>query len=134
MASTLAFSLSLISYIIALLVLAPPYQHLAEAAVTCSEVYSDLYPCVSYVISGGGVPTSCCNGLQSLNASANTTSDRQAVCRCIQSATSGVSYTSYSLRLAAELPAKCHVRVAYQMTPTTNCDMYRIQTSNYQLS
>uniref|UniRef100_A0A7N0TRS1 Non-specific lipid-transfer protein n=1 Tax=Kalanchoe fedtschenkoi TaxID=63787 RepID=A0A7N0TRS1_KALFE len=120
-AAALLLSCKLFFCMALLLLLLPP--NTAEAAVSCSEVYSDLYPCVSYVISGGGVPSSCCNGIRSLNDSATTTADRQAVCRCIQSATTSVSFTSYSLRLAAALPARCGVRVPYPMSPTTDCDM-----------
>ncbi|CAM8890088.1 unnamed protein product [Rhodiola kirilowii] len=128
--ATSAFSFSyklLIVLCMISLLIAAPNHHLAEAAVTCNEVCLHIYPCISYVISGRnniGVPTTCCNVLKSLNASATTTADRQLVCKCIQSATSHVSFTSYNLRLADSLPAKCGLRVHYKITPTTNCSRY----------
>ncbi|KAL9676316.1 hypothetical protein QQ045_004530 [Rhodiola kirilowii] len=107
----------------ALLILTP---NTAQAAVNCNQVYSDLYPCVSYVIGRGcNVPASCCYGIQSLSYSAATTTDRQVICRCIQSASSGISLNTYSLRLAAALSLPCvrGVRLPYPFSPNANCNM-----------
>ncbi|CAM8969741.1 unnamed protein product [Rhodiola kirilowii] len=114
-------SYTLLVLCMVLLLLTP---NTAQAAVNCNQVYSDLYPCVSYVIGrGGNVPASCCYGIQSLSYSAAAATDRQAICRCIQSETSGISLNSYSLRLAAALPAVCGVRLPYSFSPNVNCNM-----------
>ncbi|ESQ49196.1 hypothetical protein EUTSA_v10021759mg [Eutrema salsugineum] len=96
--------------------------HCGEAAVSCNSVVSELYPCISYVVQGGNVPASCCNGIRTLNGQAQTPADRQSVCRCIKNAIGGVSYSSNNLNNALSLPAKCGVNLPYRISPSTNCD------------
>ncbi|VVA96909.1 unnamed protein product [Arabis nemorensis] len=96
--------------------------HFGEAAVSCNTVIADLYPCLSYVAQGGNVPDSCCNGIRTLNGQAQTSVDRQGVCRCIKSAIGGVSFSSSNLNNALSLPAKCGVNLPYRISPNTNCD------------
>ncbi|XP_010464583.1 PREDICTED: non-specific lipid-transfer protein 6-like [Camelina sativa] len=93
-----------------------------EAAVSCSTTVAELYPCVSYIVQGGTVPESCCNGIKALNSQAQTSADRQSVCRCIKSAIGGVSYTSNNLNNALSLPSKCGLNLPYRFSPSTNCD------------
>ncbi|CAH8355578.1 unnamed protein product [Eruca vesicaria subsp. sativa] len=97
--------------------------HHGEAAVTCNTVVGDLYPCLSYVMQGGNVPpANCCNGVRSLNSQAQSTVDRQSVCRCIKNAIGGVSYSSSNLNNAQSLPAKCGVNLPFRISPSTNCN------------
>ncbi|CAJ1948408.1 unnamed protein product [Sphenostylis stenocarpa] len=99
----------------------------AQAAVTCDQVVDNLTPCLSYVMYGGTtVPAQCCNGIRSLYGLAQTTQDRQTVCRCIKNgvSSSGFTYSNYNLNLAASLPKKCRVNIPYQISPNTDCSRY----------
>ncbi|KAJ4898278.1 Non-specific lipid-transfer protein 6 [Raphanus sativus] len=97
--------------------------HHGEAAVTCNNVVSDLYPCLSYVMQGGKVPpANCCSGVRTLNSQAQTSVDRRSVCRCIKNAIGGASYSSSNLNNALSLPAKCGVNLPFRISPSTNCD------------
>lgn len=93
----------------------------AEAAVTCNQVVSNLYPCVEFVNSGRGPSSTCCTGVKNLNGLAQSTYDRQAVCRCLKSLINGVSYNAQNVANAAALPSKCGVRLPYAINPNVNC-------------
>ncbi|GKV03042.1 hypothetical protein SLEP1_g15408 [Rubroshorea leprosula] len=96
----------------------------AQAAVTCGDVVRNLTPCISYVSNGGSIPQTCCNGIKTLYSAAQTTTDRQTVCKCIKSAVNayGNQYSNYNLDLAAGLPGKCGVNIPYKISPSTDCD------------
>ncbi|XP_004506487.1 non-specific lipid-transfer protein 1-like [Cicer arietinum] len=97
----------------------------AEGAVTCGQVVNNLTSCVSYIMYGGNtVPAQCCNGVRNLNAMAQTTPDRRAVCSCIKNAvsSSGFTYSNTNLNLAASLPRRCGVNIPYQISPNTDCN------------
>lgn len=102
------------------MVVAAPLGH----ALTCGQVSSSIGPCKNYLKSGGAVPEECCNGIKSLNSAAKTTADRQAACRCLQSAASSIK--GINLSLAAGLPGKCGVSVPYKISPSTDCNRYVI--------
>ncbi|XP_078181176.1 lipid transfer protein 6 isoform X1 [Carex rostrata] len=91
---------------------------LTSAAVTCSDVYTDLMPCLGYV-QGGPMQSSCCSGIRDLMSAASTKADRQTACRCIKSVASsaGGSYTSRAMGI----PSQCHVSMPYKMDPNTDC-------------
>ncbi|KAF5206978.1 Non-specific lipid-transfer protein [Thalictrum thalictroides] len=76
-----------------------------EAEVTCNEVKNDLGTCLSYLQSGGDVPETCCEGMNSLYAAANDTPARQTACRCIKQFASSVSGINEDN--ANSLPGKC---------------------------
>lgn len=89
-------------------------------AITCNTVYSDLYPCLSYVTGTGPLQASCCNGVRSLYGAAQTTIDRQNVCSCLkQVASSGTG--SVNLNNAAALPGQCGVTLPYKISPSIDC-------------
>ncbi|XP_031264631.1 non-specific lipid-transfer protein 3-like [Pistacia vera] len=94
---------------------------LATADVSCGQVVNDLTPCINYVSNGGTVPENCCNGVKALYQAAQTTADRQSVCKCLKNAISGIPYTNYNLGLAAGLPSKCGVNLPYKISPSTDC-------------
>ncbi|PIN21386.1 hypothetical protein CDL12_05931 [Handroanthus impetiginosus] len=96
--------------------LAPPQT---EAEISCSTVESYVSPCTDYVWNGGTPPSSCCEGIRSLNDQASTTADRQAVCSCLKSMVS--SATPAMINNAASLPAKCGVSIPYEIGPSTDC-------------
>lgn len=93
----------------------------AKAAISCSDVINHLVPCVSYVQNGGTPPAACCNGVKTLYGEAQTSADRQSVCKCIKSAVNGMPYTNNNLNLAASLPAKCGLNLPYNISPNTDC-------------
>ncbi|XVF29705.1 hypothetical protein REPUB_Repub15cG0145300 [Reevesia pubescens] len=93
---------------------------LAQGAISCGQVTTNLAPCISYLRgSGGAVPPGCCNGIKALNAAAKTTPDRQAACNCIKSASGSISGINYGL--ASGLPGKCGVNIPYKISPSTDC-------------
>ena len=55
----------------------------ADAEIQCGQVVRYLTPCISYVSNGGTVPAECCSGIKSLYSLAQTTADRQSVCKCL---------------------------------------------------
>lgn len=95
-----------------------------QATITCGQVVRYLTPCISYVENGGAVPDACCNGIRTLNGQAQTTADRQGVCKCVKDAISGFSYNGYNVALAAGLPSKCGVNLPYKISPSTDCKRY----------
>ncbi|KAL2500305.1 Non-specific lipid-transfer protein 3 [Forsythia ovata] len=92
---------------------------LAEAAISCGMVVSDLAPCLSYLRGGNDIPAACCGGIKSLYGAAKTTPDRQAVCNCLKSLAG--SYSSINFNKAAGLPGKCGVSIPYKIAPSTDC-------------
>nr|WEA82707.1 nonspecific lipid transfer protein 12 [Solanum melongena]WJJ08756.1 nsLTP12 [Solanum melongena] len=107
-----------LSFILLLIcmVVAPPR---AKALMTCDTVYDGVHPCLSYVLFGGSVPIECCNGLESLIASAITTADRQSACSCVKSLASHA--TDEELSRAASLPGQCGASVPFEISPNVDC-------------
>ncbi|KAK3405006.1 non-specific lipid-transfer protein 1 [Eucalyptus grandis] len=91
----------------------------ARAAITCSQISSSMGPCIGYLRGSGPLSSACCSGVKSLNTAARTTADRQAACRCLQSAAGSIQGIDFNL--AAGLPGKCGVSVPYKISPTTDC-------------
>ncbi|KAK8511044.1 hypothetical protein V6N13_013457 [Hibiscus sabdariffa] len=94
----------------------------ADAAVTCNVVVNNLMPCISYVQSGGQPPAACCDGVRTLYGQAQTSADRQTVCKCIKSAINGIPYSGTNLGYAASLPEKCNLHIPYKISPSTDCN------------
>ncbi|KAF5202181.1 Non-specific lipid-transfer protein [Thalictrum thalictroides] len=103
-----------------MLVASVPYAQ----ALTCNNVYTSLYPCLSYISGNGGpVPIPCCTGIKSLNAAAKTTPDRQTVCRCLTQIAKGA--TGINTKLIASLPSQCRVYIPYTLSPNIDCSKIR---------
>ncbi|GLT41742.1 hypothetical protein SLA2020_157850 [Shorea laevis] len=94
----------------------------AQAALSCGDMKSDVSPCIFYLLFGGHVSSSCCNGVQTIFSSAQTTLDRQNICNCLKSAIDGIPYSNANLRRAAELPGKCGVYIPYKISPSIDCN------------
>ncbi|KAG0466335.1 hypothetical protein HPP92_017915 [Vanilla planifolia] len=64
-----------------------------EAALTCTQVYQEVMPCLTYIQQTGNAPppSSCCSGISALLALAKTTADRRMACSCLKTAASGLS-------------------------------------------
>ncbi|KAL4557778.1 hypothetical protein LXL04_035967 [Taraxacum kok-saghyz] len=90
-----------------------------ESAVTCQLVVSSLTPCTSFLIKGGRVPKACCNGVKSLYKDANTATDRQMACRCMEQA--ALMLPGINIDYASDLPGKCDVNIPYEISPVFNC-------------
>ncbi|WOL18633.1 non-specific lipid-transfer protein 1-like [Canna indica] len=88
-----------------------------SAAITCSQVNSELIPCVGY-LRGGALNPRCCSGIKSLVAAAQTTQDRRMACRCIKTAAASMGI---GLGKAGQLPGKCGVTVPFKIGPNTDC-------------
>ncbi|KAL2250317.1 UNVERIFIED_CONTAM: Non-specific lipid-transfer protein [Sesamum indicum] len=88
--------------------------------ISCGKVTSTLAPCFEYVLNGGKVPNSCCDGVKSLYKEASTTADRREVCVCLKSVTSSAS--PGVINNAKSLPGKCGVSIPYEITPAIDCN------------
>ncbi|MCL7023037.1 hypothetical protein MKW94_022035 [Papaver nudicaule] len=102
--------------ILACFVVVAPYA--AEGAITCGMVTSKMAPCLGY-LTGAALQPSCCSGVKSLLAAAQTTPDRQAACNCLKSASGSISGINFGN--AASLPGKCGVSIPYKISPSTDC-------------
>nr|AOC88968.1 type 1 nonspecific lipid transfer protein LTP102 [Elaeis guineensis] len=101
--------------VLAMALLAPPCR---VTAITCSDVYGDLLPCVQYIQSGGAVAPQCCSGLRTLVAAARTGDDRRTACTCLKTAAASFSG---DVSRASKLPGKCGVSIPYKLSPSTDC-------------
>ncbi|KAF3654337.1 putative pleiotropic drug resistance protein 1-like [Capsicum annuum] len=91
-----------------------------DATVTCSTVYSNLEPCLSYVLGGGlNVPSECCSGLKSLLSTARTKSDLQSACNCVKSVASRA--TGVQINRAAKIPGICEANIPFKISPNVDC-------------
>ncbi|XP_038883886.1 non-specific lipid-transfer protein 1-like [Benincasa hispida] len=99
---------------------------MTEAVVTCNQVISNLNPCVQFVTGGGAPSGNCCSGVRQLFALAQTTPDRQAVCRCLKSVVNGVRYSGKNVANAAALPSKCGVQLPYAIDPNVDCNTIKM--------
>ncbi|CAM8963675.1 unnamed protein product [Rhodiola kirilowii] len=94
----------------------------AEAAITCTQVISDLRPCFSYLQSGSGKPPSaCCAGASTLAEAAATSADRRAACECIKTASQALKPNP---DLAADLPKNCGIDLPFAISATLDCTKY----------
>ncbi|KAL3512665.1 hypothetical protein ACH5RR_025382 [Cinchona calisaya] len=91
-----------------------------EAVISCSTVYSSLYPCLGYVMGTGPLDPKCCTGIKSLLAQAKTKEDRQSVCNCLKSLASSSSGNA-NFGKAQSLPGKCGVSLPYKISPSIDC-------------
>nr|XP_009778825.1 PREDICTED: non-specific lipid-transfer protein 1-like [Nicotiana sylvestris] len=109
-------SMKFLSFLfICMMVAAPP----AKAELTCDTVYSNLQPCLTYVLFGFSLPSDCCDGVKSLISTATTTADRQSACSCVKSLASRA--TGDELSRAAGIPGKCGANVPFDISPNVDC-------------
>ncbi|MBA0857253.1 hypothetical protein Goshw_009520, partial [Gossypium schwendimanii] len=97
---------------------------LAEGAISCGQVNSFLAPCIPYVRSNGAgrVPITCCSGIRSLNAAAQSTPERQSACNCVKAGAASISGINYDL--TNKLPGMCGVHSAFKISPSTDCKRF----------
>ncbi|KAK4418847.1 Non-specific lipid-transfer protein 2 [Sesamum alatum] len=94
------------------------FAHHAEAVVSCGQVQSGLLPCLGF-LQGRALSPQCCPGVRSVVAAARTPNDRRTACRCLQAAAKSMRNINYGN--AATLPAKCGVKIPFQISPNTDC-------------
>lgn len=94
----------------------------AEAAVSCGQVASSLFPCLTYLRNGGVVPDTCCAGVKGLNSAAKSTADKKTACGCLKNAYNALP--GIQAPLASSLPSKCGVSIPYKISPNTDCNKY----------
>ncbi|KAF6143077.1 hypothetical protein GIB67_041145 [Kingdonia uniflora] len=111
-----SFLTKLTCVMLACMVISAPFA--AEAAITCGTVVSKLAPCITFLRSGGLIPSGCCSGVQALNGLAKTTLDRKIACGCLKTAAASYNVNSAN---AAALPGKCGVRIPYKISTSTDC-------------
>ncbi|TKY65716.1 Non-specific lipid-transfer protein [Spatholobus suberectus] len=87
-------------------------------AMTCNDMVGNLAPCLSYLMQGGAVSATCCNGVRTILGSAGTTSDKQTVCNCLKTAANTYPIND---NYAQALPGLCNVNVPYKISRSTNC-------------
>ncbi|CAM8970023.1 unnamed protein product [Rhodiola kirilowii] len=89
----------------------------ADSALTCTDVFNDLRPCVAYIEFGSGMPpVACCTGVTTLASAAKSTEEKKTVCECIKSAT---QQSNGDLQLAKDLPKNCGItNLPVEISPT----------------
>lgn len=110
--------LLIISMAIAFVAIEAPIK--ARAEVTCDTVKTYLKPCTSYVeFQTSTVPKDCCEGINNLNGAAQSTPERQSVCKCLIQGVSKVP--GFVVERAGGIPIKCGISLPYKISPSTNC-------------
>ena len=117
MATTSSFALKFTCMALACMALVAAPQ---ANAMTCGQVATYVAPCISYLRTGGNVPSTCCSGVRGLNSAASTTSERQNVCRCLLSAAGNIP--GMNPTLVSGLPSSCGVSLPFKITASTNCN------------
>ncbi|CAN0908818.1 Non-specific lipid-transfer protein 11 [Linum grandiflorum] len=85
-------------------------RRLLQLAPSCPAVYADLRPCIPYLSTGNGKPSSeCCSGVSQLQPYSTQKTDRVAICQCLKSL--GSLVPGLDLSVASKLPKKCKVNV-----------------------
>ncbi|XP_020241951.1 non-specific lipid-transfer protein 8-like [Asparagus officinalis] len=91
----------------------------SEADIGCSDVLKDLTPCVSYLTTSSGSPsTACCNGVTTLASATSSTADRRAACSCIMNV---VSKVKPNIEAAKALPGSCNITLPFTVSPNLDC-------------
>ncbi|MED6106892.1 hypothetical protein PIB30_008896 [Stylosanthes scabra] len=93
---------------------------IAEAAIQCGFVTTNIAPCLTFLRTGGVPASPCCNGIRTILRAANDTPSRQAVCNCLKSAAASLG-SQINPGNAAALPGKCGVNIPYKISTSTNC-------------
>ncbi|XP_057838065.1 non-specific lipid-transfer protein 1 [Cryptomeria japonica] len=89
------------------------------SAISCGSLTLDLLPCLPYLRSGGGDPSSfCCNEIKQLNAAIRGKEARQGACKCILQ--QGKRY-HINWNNAKQLPGLCKVNLPVPVSPNTDC-------------
>ncbi|KAJ7982130.1 Non-specific lipid-transfer protein [Quillaja saponaria] len=108
-------STCILAAVMLLFLLASP----SEAVITCSDVITDLRPCISYLVNGSGKPPpACCSGVSALASAASTSADRKTACECIKSASQKVNV---NFQLAQALPGNCGIKLPFTVSPNVDC-------------
>lgn len=110
--------MKVLTMLVATAAMSATFAPLGESVLECTDVTQYVSPCIPYVTQNGPLGT-CCDGIQGLFNAAQTTPDRQSVCNCFKSVTSG--YSSAEADNAAGLPTQCGINIPYKLSPSTDC-------------
>nr|WEA82701.1 nonspecific lipid transfer protein 6 [Solanum melongena]WJJ08750.1 nsLTP6 [Solanum melongena] len=91
-------------------------------ALTCYHVSYNLIGCISYLIHTGDLEN-CCLGVRALHRAAFNQAHRQTACKCIQLAARAIPMIDWDR--ASNLPSICEVDVQDEISPSTDCSMYK---------
>ncbi|KMZ62153.1 Lipid transfer protein [Zostera marina] len=116
---TTATRFSFLGLIVLVAIVSVMLPRSVDAAISCTQVFTALSPCLGYLTSGGNCPQACCNGVGNLNTAAKSTLDRQVVCGCLKRASSQVNGAGISR--AADIPNQCKLHLPYKISPDTDC-------------
>nr|XP_009613302.1 non-specific lipid-transfer protein 1-like [Nicotiana tomentosiformis]XP_016488973.1 PREDICTED: non-specific lipid-transfer protein 1-like isoform X2 [Nicotiana tabacum] len=98
-----------------------PITSNGETRIQCSNVVGAVRPCVVFFRGGSGVtgmpPAACCAGVSTLSKMA-AAKNRQAVCRCVQSAIKNLRATDATVKA---LPRRCGVTLPFTFSPNVKC-------------
>ncbi|XP_075095528.1 non-specific lipid-transfer protein 1-like [Nicotiana tabacum] len=101
-----------------------PITSNGETRIQCSNVVGAVRPCVVFFRGGSGVtgmpPAACCAGVSTLSKMA-AAKNRQAVCRCVQSAIKNLRATDATVKA---LPRRCGVTLPFTFSPNVKCPGY----------
>ncbi|KAF0902906.1 hypothetical protein E2562_019845 [Oryza meyeriana var. granulata] len=91
-----------------------------DVSLSCSDVISDVSPCLGFLQGDEDHPSGdCCDGLSSLVAAAATTEDRQAACECLKSVSG--QFSGVEAAPARDLPADCGLSLPYTFSTDVDC-------------
>ncbi|KAL3624576.1 lipid-transfer protein [Castilleja foliolosa] len=112
----MAFSTRFLVTVFAIILfISPP----SAGAITCSDVFKSLSPCINYLKTGNGPPPGpCCKGASTLASAAKSRADKQTACGCLKTAANSIRPKP---GLAKSLPGKCEVSLSFEVSPSVDC-------------
>ncbi|CAN6444440.1 unnamed protein product [Victoria cruziana] len=91
-----------------------------RTAPSCGKVNGKMVPCVDYLTGKAVEPSDgCCAGAKELKDMGRSKDDRQAICKCLQSAAS--TLVDFKPDRAAALPGKCGLHTDFPIGPDVDC-------------
>ncbi|CAN4125941.1 unnamed protein product [Withania somnifera] len=117
--------MKVVAVVLALVVLAMVQLAMAgrleqQGGITCSQVDSNLAPCVPFLTQGGEPGAACCSGVKTLGGMAQSTDERRTACNCVKAAAN--RFSNLKDDAAQSLPSKCGVSLNVPISRTINCD------------
>lgn len=98
-------------------------------ALTCSDVITDLSPCIQYLVSGKGSPsTACCAGASKLASAASTSADKKTACNCMKTTAQKVNTNPAA---AQALPGSCGIALPFPVSASVDCSKYSFPPFSY---
>ncbi|XP_028109150.1 non-specific lipid-transfer protein-like [Camellia sinensis] len=113
---------ALVSVMVVLVVILNPVT--VNTAKTCQVVISKILPCEQYLRGNEGMTVPCCQEAQALNQMANSTADRQLVCKCFKQVG---PYFGIKIDRAQQLPILCKIDMhGIPIDHTVDCNTIKV--------